>query len=80
MSLTLFKAKPESLSPRLPHFIQVGDDINLHMQCISAIVGEFKWKKVTVIYELNNDFSSNPEILLSLSYSLKLVGSEIDDQ
>ncbi|XP_058765330.1 glutamate receptor 2.9-like isoform X2 [Vicia villosa] len=79
MSLTSFSARPELLSPRLPHFIQVGDDINLHMQCISAIVGEFGWKKVTVIYELNNDFSSDPGILLSLSYSLKLVGSEIDN-
>jgi len=37
------------------------------------------WKKVIVIYELNNDFSSDPGILLSLSYSLRLVGSEIDD-
>jgi len=79
MSLTSFIAKPELLSPRLPHFIQVGDDINLHMQCIAAIVGEFKWKKVTVIYELNNYFSSDPGILLSLSYSLRLVGSEIDN-
>ncbi|KAL5057223.1 hypothetical protein RYX36_028827 [Vicia faba] len=77
MSLTSFSARPELLSPRLPHFIQVGDGINLHMQCISAIVGEFRWKKVTVIYELNNDFSSDPGILLSLSYSLKLVGSDI---
>ncbi|CAK8541139.1 unnamed protein product [Lathyrus sativus] len=79
MSLTSFSTRPELLSPRLPHFIQVGDDINLHMKCISAIVGEFGWKKVTVIYELNNDFSSDPGMLLSLSYSLKLVGSDIDN-
>ncbi|KAI5431131.1 hypothetical protein KIW84_035335 [Lathyrus oleraceus] len=79
MSLTSFSARPELLSPRLPHFIQLGDDISLHIQCISAIVGEFGWKKVTVIYELNNDFSSDPGILLSLSYSLKLVGSDIDN-
>ncbi|KEH17399.1 glutamate receptor 2 [Medicago truncatula] len=79
MSLTSFAAKPELLSPRLPHFIKVGDDINLHMQCIAAIVGEFRWKKVTVIYELNNDLASDPGILLSLSYSLRLVGSEIDN-
>jgi len=32
MSLTSPMNKPELLSPRLPHFIQVGDDINLHME------------------------------------------------
>ncbi|XP_045797145.1 glutamate receptor 3.2-like [Trifolium pratense] len=80
MSLTSFTGRPELLSSRLKHFIQVGDDINLNMQCIVAIVGYLKWKKVTVIYELNNDFSSDQgRILLSLSYSLKLVGSEIDN-
>ncbi|WJX75739.1 hypothetical protein P8452_59241 [Trifolium repens] len=80
MSLTSFTGRQELLSSRLPHFIQVGDDINLNMQCIVAIVGYLKWKKVTVIYELNNDFSSDPgRILLSLSYSLKLIGSEIDN-
>jgi ionotropic glutamate receptor len=78
MSLTSFATKPQLSYPRLPHFIQVGDDINLHMQCMASIVGKFKWKKVTIIYELNNnDFSSDPGLLLSLSYSLKLVGSEI---
>ncbi|CAJ2669611.1 unnamed protein product [Trifolium pratense] len=80
MSLTSFASKPQLSSPKLPHFIQVGDDINLNMQCITSIVGKFKWKKVTVIYELNNDdFFSDPGILLSLSYSLKLIGSEIDN-
>ncbi|KAK2413638.1 glutamate receptor 2.7 [Trifolium repens] len=35
-------------------------------------------QNILIIYELNNnDFSSDPGILLSLSYSLKLVGSEI---
>ncbi|WJX81233.1 hypothetical protein P8452_64144 [Trifolium repens] len=78
MSLTSFASKPQLSSPRFPHFIQVGDDINLNMQCMASIVGKFKWKKVTIIYELNNnDFSSDPGILFSLSYSLKLVGSEI---
>ncbi|KAJ1427507.1 Solute-binding protein family 3/N-terminal domain of MltF [Sesbania bispinosa] len=66
-------------SPQLPHFIQVGEDVNLHMKCIAAIVGEFRWQKVTPIYELSNGFSSDPGILFSLSYSLRLVGSEIEN-
>ncbi|XP_039690815.1 glutamate receptor 2.5 isoform X3 [Medicago truncatula] len=79
LSLTSFAGRQELLSPRLPHFIQLGDDINHHIQCIAAIVGEFRWKKVAVIYEHNNDyFSSDPEIILSLSNSLKLAGSEIE--
>lgn len=77
LSLISPAARAELLSPGLPHFIQVGDDITLHMQCIAAIVGKFKWRKVTAIYELNNGFSSDPDKLLGLSYSLRLVGSEM---
>ncbi|KAL2576088.1 hypothetical protein AAZV13_16G055600 [Glycine max] len=72
-------ARSKQLSPLLPQFIQVGHDINLHMQCIAAIVGEFRWRKVTVIYELNNLFSSDPGMLLDLTYALRHVGSEIDN-
>ena len=79
LSLISPVARSEQLSPLLPQFIQVGHDINLHMQCIAAIVGEFRWKKVTVIYELNNLFSSDPGMLLDLTYALRHVGSEIDN-
>ena len=79
LSLISPVARSEKSSPLLPYFIQEGYDINLHMQCIAAIVGEFRWRKVTVIYELDNWFSSDPGILLDLSYSLRLVGSEIDN-
>jgi len=79
LSLTSFVGRQELVSPRLPHFIQLGYDINHQIQCIAAIVGEFRWKKVAVIYEHNNDdFSSDLEIILSLSNSLKLAGSEIE--
>ena len=78
LSLTSPTTRTELLSPRLPYFIQVGDDISLHSQSIAAIVGEFRWQKVAAIYELNNGFSSDPGILIVLSYSLRLVGSEID--
>nr|XP_007140895.1 hypothetical protein PHAVU_008G150400g [Phaseolus vulgaris]ESW12889.1 hypothetical protein PHAVU_008G150400g [Phaseolus vulgaris] len=70
-------ARSEQVSPLLPYFIQVGYNINLHMQCIAAIVGEYRWRKVTAIYEFDDRFSSDPGMLLNLSYSLRLVGSEI---
>ncbi|KAG2405068.1 Glutamate receptor 2.2 Ligand-gated ion channel 2.2 Precursor [Vigna angularis] len=79
LSLISSVTRAEQVSPLLPHFNQVGYNINLQMQCIAAIVGEFKWTKVTAIYELDNRFSSDPGILLNLSYSLRLVGSEIDN-
>jgi len=79
LSLISPVARSEEVSPLLPSFIQVGYNINLHMQCIAAIVGEFRWRKVTAIYELDNKFSSDPGMLLNLSYSLRLVGSEIDN-
>ncbi|CAJ1784335.1 unnamed protein product [Sphenostylis stenocarpa] len=77
LSLISPVARSEQVSPLLPNFIQVGYNIILHMQCIAAIVGEFGWRKVTAIYELDSKFSSDPGMLLNLSYSLRLVGSEI---
>ncbi|KAK7395719.1 hypothetical protein VNO78_16286 [Psophocarpus tetragonolobus] len=79
LSLIPPTTESEQLSPLLPHFIQMGIDINIHMQCMAAILGEFRWRKVTVIYELDNWFSSNPGMLLNLTYALRLVGSEIDN-
>ncbi|XP_027351208.1 glutamate receptor 2.8-like [Abrus precatorius] len=78
-SLSSPTTSKDLLSPQLPHVINLGDDMRFHMQCIAAIVGEFKWQKVTIIYEVNNGFSYDPGILLELSYSLRLVGSEIDN-
>ncbi|KAK7338383.1 hypothetical protein VNO77_18990 [Canavalia gladiata] len=48
---------------------------NAHFQ-LFVLLG---WRKVTLTYELNNRFSYDPSILLDLSYSLSLVGSEIDN-
>ncbi|KAK7373399.1 hypothetical protein VNO80_06806 [Phaseolus coccineus] len=79
LSLISPVARSEQVSPLLPYFIQVGYNTNLHMQCIAAIVGEYRWRKVTAIYECDNRFSSYPGMLLNLSYSRRLVGSEIDN-
>ncbi|XP_027368159.1 glutamate receptor 2.7-like [Abrus precatorius] len=62
----------------LPHFIQMCNDVTLHLHCIASIVDHFNWRKVTAIYEHNNGFASYSEILTRLSYSLRLVNAEID--
>ena len=63
----------------LPYFIQIGNDITLHLQCIAAFIGQFTWRKVTAIYEHDNGFTSyNSDVLAKLSYSLRHVNSEID--
>ncbi|KAL1100235.1 hypothetical protein V6Z11_D05G215600, partial [Gossypium hirsutum] len=49
----------------------------VNIQCIAAIVNYFRWRKVTVIYQDNNDFITDSVITL-LSDSLRVVGSEID--
>jgi hypothetical protein len=60
-------------------FIQMANDVTLHMKCIAAIVGHFRWRKVTTIYENNNGrFSTELGTLNLLSDSLRAVGSEIE--
>jgi len=71
-------ASPEIASIPLPHFIQMGYDVTLHMHCIACIIHQFHWPKVTAIYEHNNLFASHSEILTTLSYSLRLVNAEIE--
>ncbi|KAF7817496.1 glutamate receptor 2.7-like [Senna tora] len=75
----------QELKPfQLPYFIQMANDISLHLQCIAAIVGHFRWRKVTAIYQHSNNGnglpSSNfPEILSHLSSFLRIVNSDIDE-
>ncbi|XP_027939710.1 glutamate receptor 3.2-like isoform X1 [Vigna unguiculata] len=71
-------ATPEIASIPLPHFIQMGHDVTLHMHCTASIIHQFHWRKVTAIYEHNNLFASHSEILTTLSYSLRQVNAEID--
>ncbi|KAK7311069.1 hypothetical protein RJT34_08962 [Clitoria ternatea] len=72
-------ASPEITPIPLPHFIQMSNDVTLHMQCIASIIQHFNWRKVTAIYEHNNGFTSHSEILTTLSYSLRFFNAEIDD-
>ncbi|KAJ0087088.1 hypothetical protein Patl1_08941 [Pistacia atlantica] len=36
---------PQPMLEQLASFVQISNDISLHMQCIAAIVGYFKWRK-----------------------------------
>lgn len=57
----------------------MANDVTLHMKCIAAIVGHFKWRKVTTIYEkINNGFSTELNTLALLSNSLRPVDSTIE--
>ncbi|GMI82636.1 GLUTAMATE RECEPTOR 2.7, glutamate receptor 2.7 [Hibiscus trionum] len=67
------------LKNQLPFFVQMANDINVNIECIAAIVNNFRWRKVTVIYEDNNDFTTDSGLMTLLSDSLRVVGSEIDD-
>ncbi|KAF7830620.1 glutamate receptor 2.7-like [Senna tora] len=58
--------------------IQLATDFTLNLQCIAGIVEQFRWRKVTAIYEHNHGFFSNSDILTHLSYYLRSVHSEID--
>ncbi|XVE70082.1 hypothetical protein DITRI_Ditri10aG0043300 [Diplodiscus trichospermus] len=71
---------PAARRNQLPFFVQMANDIKLNVQCIAAIVNNFWWQKVTLIYEENNEFSSDSGLITLLSDSLKVVGSEIEQQ
>ncbi|GAB4852154.1 hypothetical protein Ancab_016344 [Ancistrocladus abbreviatus] len=66
--------------PQVPstNLIQVANDIAVHMQCIVAIVGQFKWRKVTAIYQQKNSFDLNNGIITLLSDSLQVVDATIE--
>lgn len=72
-----YSLNPPLISP--PSLIQMAHDMSYHTQCAAAIVGHFKWRKVTVIYENKNDMSTkNIETLILLSNSLRDFNAEIE--
>jgi ionotropic glutamate receptor NMDA 1/ionotropic glutamate receptor len=77
ISLTSPAITPPSMPYQLPYFLQMSNHITLHMQCIVDIVGHFKWRKVTALYEHKNGFSAYSGIITLLSDKLKVVNSEI---
>lgn len=61
-----------------PSFVQVSHDVKIHMKCVAAIVGHFKWRKVTPIYEDHSTFNSGPSLLMLLSDALLVVDSTVE--
>jgi hypothetical protein len=78
ISLTSPVIVPPLVPLQPPFFIQMANDVTLHMKCIAAIVGHFRWRKVTAIYENNNGFSTELPTLTLLSDSLRAVDSGIE--
>ncbi|XP_038885764.1 glutamate receptor 2.5-like [Benincasa hispida] len=68
---------PNQLLP--PTFIQMSNDITHEMQCITSTIGNFHWRRVSVIYEQKNGFSTNMAILNLLSNSLEDVYAKIEN-
>lgn len=75
---------PTAISPHLspaelPLVIQMSHDIRIHVRCIAALVGHFRWRKLTTIYEQRNTFSTETEFMITeLSESLQYVDSTIE--
>ncbi|KAI3686812.1 hypothetical protein L1987_80501 [Smallanthus sonchifolius] len=67
---------PESAT--MPSYVQMSHDVKIHMQCIAAIVGHFKWRKVTPIYEDHSTFNSSPGLSVVLSDALHVVDSTVE--
>ncbi|KAK1555029.1 hypothetical protein Q3G72_020856 [Acer saccharum] len=71
---------PGILPPQqmLPSILQMYSNyMTLQAQCNAAIVGIFKWRKVTAIYENIKDFSADSGLVTLLSDSLRIVNSEV---
>ncbi|XP_071922824.1 glutamate receptor 2.7-like [Coffea arabica] len=65
-------------SDRSLPFIGMSTDINIQMQCIAAIVGHFRWRKVIAIYEHSNSFSADTGLVAHLSDSLRAIESVVE--
>ncbi len=78
ISLTSPALVPPLVPLQPPFFIQMANDVTLYMKCIAAIIGHFRWQKVTTIYENNNDYSTELATLTILSDSLREVDSGIE--
>nr|XP_009796675.1 PREDICTED: glutamate receptor 2.9-like isoform X2 [Nicotiana sylvestris] len=72
---------PQLVSPKDPpsSLVQISDDVKSQMQCIAALIGHFKWRKVIALYESTNSFSNMDSGLIThFSDSLKVVGSTVE--
>lgn len=72
-------ATPSPLLPsQPPSFIRMSYDMAVQMECLAAIVGHFRWRKVIAIYESSSSFSADSALVTHLSESLKAVESVVE--
>ncbi|KAL8523250.1 hypothetical protein ACS0TY_013283 [Phlomoides rotata] len=71
-------SSPSQTPPNSPSFIQMSPPITYQMQCISAIIAHFRWRKAILIHEQGHTFSEDSSLFASLSYSLQAVDSSIE--
>ncbi|KAF8408998.1 hypothetical protein HHK36_005069 [Tetracentron sinense] len=75
--LSLAESAPSWASQRWPFLVQATHSQYAQMRAISAIVGNWQWRKVVVIYEDINSAASH-DIIPHLVDALREVGSTID--
>ncbi|KAL2498262.1 Glutamate receptor 2.7 [Abeliophyllum distichum] len=79
ISISSTSSSPTPSSTKLLSFIQmVTNHRNTQMQCIAAIVGHFRWRKVIAIYEQSTTFAADSGIITHLSDSLRSVDSFVE--
>lgn len=71
-------AMPSPLVPLPSNLIQMSHNFSFHMQCLAAIVGYFRWQRVTILYEKTNLFSMDAAHFTVLSDSLRFVDATIE--
>lgn len=79
VSLATTAVKPVTRPVKAQSIIHMGQDICVQMRCIAAIIDYFKWRKVTVIYEDRNSYSSDLSIITLFSDVLQNAGVEMED-
>ncbi|KAK6160705.1 hypothetical protein DH2020_004086 [Rehmannia glutinosa] len=78
ISLSPAASASQQMAPKLPTFIQMSIPITYQTQCIAAIIGHFRWRKVILIHEQGNSLSDDSRLFTHLSDSLRAVDSYIE--
>ncbi|GFP91628.1 glutamate receptor 2.7 [Phtheirospermum japonicum] len=78
ISLSPTASAPQQIAPKFPSFIQMNIPVTYHIQCISAMVARFKWRKVILLNEQVNGLSDDPGLLTRLSDSIRAVDSYVE--
>ncbi|KAL3655223.1 hypothetical protein CASFOL_001009 [Castilleja foliolosa] len=78
ISLSPTASSPQQITPKVPSFIRMNIPVIYHIQCISALVARFKWRKVILLNEQGNGLSDDPGLLTRLSDSIRAFDSYVE--